>query len=164
MQPMRPRVLEAFVAARTGLAYFESQSIAIDGMDAVAALWQFNHVFDPWVDQVQGLRYLKTMELQADHALEALALGRLDAPSLKSPAVWRVMLERHLQALQLAISAHFRSSPQVTRVPVALRGVDLPMAVVLCMEVSMELPYPVADRTGFEWPSTAEMEELLRVH
>lgn len=128
------------------------------GINAVLeSLWPMHARFKPRLAAVAALRYEPRCEAQADQALERLLLSNDDWSTLPEP-VWRVLLERQIQALQLLTlkaaeagdwEAPFMSVPMDA--PPALRSA-LAVAFVL---YAMALPFPVADRSDFAWPANA---------
>jgi hypothetical protein len=121
---------------------------------ATQALWPLNDRFRPHLAQIQSLAYDKALEAAADTAIEGLALRDADWAA-EPPGVWRVLLERQMQVLQLcAVKAAEAGTWAAPFIPVpepAPAPLRAKLAVVFLLH-STPLPFPVADRAGVELP------------
>lgn len=130
----------------------------------VQALWPLNDRFRPHLAQIQSLPYDARLAGAADEALQRLLL--LDADWSSEPsAVWRVLLERQLQVLQLLAlkageagrwDAPFFSVPQVADAALRAR-----LAIAFLLH-STSLPFEVADRSAAALPQGAAPGTLTR--
>lgn len=118
------------------------------------ALWTLNARFRPYVARIGSLAYNPTQEAAADDAVERLVLQN-DAWTNEAPDVWRVLLERHQQALMLlAIRAADAGTwdARLFSVPApagdALRA---KLAIVFLLH-STSLPFAVVERTDAALP------------
>lgn len=147
-----------------GCALESTRPVHMNIEQAMQAVWPFNELFRPHMDQIQSLAYDKTLEGAADTAIELWAeTGKFgdDLP----PGVWRVLLERQLQVLQLlALKAAEAGSFDAPFVPVpepadaALRAT---LAVVFLLH-STPLPFPIAERSGAALPQGSFPGSLTR--
>lgn len=118
------------------------------------ALWPLNDRFRPHMAQIQSLAYDKTLEGAADIAIEQLVLVDADW-SAERPGVWRVLLERHLQVLQLcalkAAEAGSWAAPLMSVPDPASPALRAKLAVAFFLH-STPLPFAVADRADAQLP------------
>lgn len=144
-------------------AYCESQHpgpltresmVQVSGWEATEALWPLNDMFRPCFEQIRCLSYDPRFELDADAAIEQmLQPGALDW-SGNSPGAWRVLLERHQQAIMVALANEFAGN-LLLPVPRSFNLKQRTVFVALFLLHSMELPFPVEDRSGFSIPQGA---------
>src|SRR4051812_10391099 len=78
--------------------------IHLDGMQVVEALWPMNDVFHKYHDQISAIAYSPEFEAEADQALAAHAHGQFWTISSPSAGAWRVLMERHIQSMTLALA------------------------------------------------------------
>lgn len=131
---------------------------------AMQAVWPFNDQFRPHLEQIRSLAYDKRLESAADAAIEQWALNGAGW-SAEPPGVWRVLLERQMQVLQLlSLKAAEAGSFAAPFIPVpepadaALRG---KLAVVFLLH-STPLPFPITERSGAELPQGSFAGTLTR--
>ncbi len=121
---------------------------------AMEALWPLNDRYRPHLAQIQSLAYDKALEAAADSAIERLVLHDADWAT-EAPGVWRVLLERHMQVLQLCVvkaaEAGSWSAPFISVPEPAQQGLRSKLAIVFLLH-STPLPFSVADRAGAELP------------
>lgn len=118
--------------------------------DAMAFLWALNERYRPRVHQIKTVRYRKQFEREADNALRTLVLAGDDWSTLPL-VVWRVMLERHQQALIVCVANDLHApDAEMLHVPEGFsdRATAHFVAVWLCH--SMKLPYPVTDESKLD--------------
>lgn len=131
---------------------------------AMHALWPLNERFRPHLAQIQSLAYDKAVEGDADAAVERWLLDDDDWRS-EPASVWRVLLERHLQVLQLlALKAAEAGSWQAPFIPVPEpAGLALRAKIAAAFLLhSTPLPFPVAERSGAELPQGGMPGTLTR--
>lgn len=125
---------------------------ALSGMDVIAALWPLNDLFHPHLHDVGQLPYEPRYEADADNAVESFVLHGPAAWAELPAGVWRVLMERHLQALAFAsVNEAARNSALMT-IPDALPESSLQGAAMIYMLHGMKLPYPVKPRSAGEFP------------
>lgn len=134
-------------------------------IDAVAeSIWPINAELRPNLEQIRALPYEARFERQADEAVAERVLSGVAWSQLPAQ-VWRVLLERHFQCLQLLAfkaaeagdwGAQFMSVPMGAPVPVQQR------LAMLFLLFETPLPFPVVDRSGVELPSGTAPGPLTR--
>ncbi len=132
----------------------------LSGWQVMSALWPLNDVFRPVVHQIRSLPYQAHYESAADDAIERFVFNGASWASQQAP-VWRVLLERHQQALTLAAMKEHCGEP-VMPLPSALPPAARQGAVMLFLLLRMKLPFPPADRSGLELPPGAAPGPLTR--
>ena len=135
----------------------------LSGWDAVEALWPLNEVFRPGLARIRSTAYDSTLEVEADAAIKRAVTGSWPpAWGDLSAGAWRVLLERHVQGIAIAI-ANERVGNHVMSVPAKLTGNDVTLAVMVFLLHAMKLPWPPEDRSTYELPS-GDVRAPLRLH
>ena len=121
---------------------------------SMEALWPLNKRFQPHLEQIRSLAFDKSLNGSADAAIERYVLSG-DFWSDAAPGVWRVLLERHIQVMQLlAVKSMELGGWSARFVPVpdsagaALRS---KLAIVFLLH-STPLPFPIEERANAELP------------
>lgn len=125
----------------------------IGGWRAVELLWPLNDMFRARLPEIRGVPYDRDFEAEADAAIEAYA----EAPEEGtwrglSLGAWRVLLERHQQAIAVAAVYEAQGRPVMT-VPAGFSEDVLRVALMLHGLLRMKLPRPPAERSGLELPT-----------
>lgn len=131
----------------------------LSGWQVICALWPINERFRPRFEHLRSLPYNPAFEAEADQALEHWAKHPGDAWADRSAGCWRVLLERQMQAITLAVVNQAAGNP-VMFVPRGLPTSDRTMAAALFLLHAMQLPWPPEDRSNSSLPSTAALETL----
>src|ERR1017187_1039188 len=124
----------------------------LSGMDVVAALWPLNDMFRPHMADVGLLPYEPSREAEADAAVEGYVVHGVSAWANLPASVWRVLMERHLQALVVASTNEAAGNSAFMTVPAALPEASILGAAMIYMLHGMKLPYPVKQRSADEFP------------
>lgn len=121
--------------------------VRLSGWDVVEALHPLNEHFRPHYVEFKALPYNAKYEAQADAAQCRFVFeGRWGPVSAET---WRVILERHLQSLLVALANEMEGNPFMP-VPEGLPKEARTGAAILFLLQKMKLPFPAADRSGFE--------------
>lgn len=123
----------------------------LSGMDVVAALWPLNDLFRPHLNNVVQLPYESDHEAEADAAIENFVAHGATAWANLPSGVWRVLMERHMQALVVASVNELEGSAFMT-MPAALPDASILGAAMIYMLHGMKLPFPVKQRSPDEFP------------
>jgi hypothetical protein len=124
----------------------------LSGMEVVEALWPLNDVFRPHLPDIGALPYDPALETEADQAIENFIRGDGGAAwDNLPPAVWRILLERHTQALVVAAANEAAGNPLMT-IPEDLPEHAWLCAAMLYLMYQMQLPYEVKHRLPDEFP------------
>lgn len=135
---------------------------ALSGMDVVEALWPLNDLFRPHLNDVEEFPYEPRYEAEADAAVEAFAIHGESAWSNLPAGVWRVLIERHQQALVVASVNEAVGTSAFMTIPAALPETSIQGAAMIYMLHGMELPFPVKLRLSSEFPLPgAPVQRLL---
>src|SRR3990167_721820 len=118
----------------------------LSGMDVVAALWPLNDLFRPHLGDVGRLPYEPRYEADADNAVEGFVVHGPAAWAELPAGVWRVMMERHLQALVVASANEAAKNSAFMTIPESLPDTSIPCAAMIYMLHGMKLPFPAKPR------------------
>lgn len=130
-----------------GPAWQQSAPVRLSGWDMVTALWPLNDAFRPQFHAFRALAYSSRFEPQADLAIEQwIESGQWPPVSVET---WRVLLERHAQAIVVAAVNAAAHSPMMS-VPATLPENARTGAAVIWLLHGMKLPSPPADRSRFQ--------------
>lgn len=133
----------------------EMQPVHLDGWAVVHALWPLNDDFRPQFAAMRVLPYDAAFESKADRAIERyLADGRWGPVSIET---WRVLLERHMQAIMVATLNAGAGNP-VMPVPQQLPDHARQGAAMLFLLHAMKLPFPPGDRSDDELPTSPPLD------
>lgn len=137
-------------------------SMSID--ETMAYIWPFNERLRPHFEQIRSLPYVKRFERQADDAVARGVLEGAGWDDLPAP-VWRVLLERQFQCLQLlALRAAEVGSWNAGFMPIpegAPESVRQGLAVLFLL-FDTPLPFPIVERSGADLPQGAAPGPLTR--
>lgn len=121
---------------------------AVTGWQVVQLLWPFLDLLYHRVPAVAAMPYCADFEAEADAAIDAWSGDEADTLTGLSDGAWRVLLERHLQLLDVALAGDAVESP-LMRVPRGLTLGEQRAHVARELLARRSLPWPAADRSGF---------------
>lgn len=153
-------LFSAYVARVMGKPLEETAPVFLSGDEVAEALWPLNERFRLNFEQIRSISYNASFEAEADSAIEAEALHSKDWSDVSAEA-WRVLLERHTQAVMMAVVNQLHGNPLMP-VPEGLPRSARTISAMLFLMYEMKLPYPVADRSDFELPEGAAPISLTR--
>lgn len=141
--------LREFVAHVMGCDIEQTRPVPFAGWEVAEALWPLNDVLRPRLHQIRSLPYDPRYEAEADDAIARFAWSP-DASVWQSTSglAMRVVLERHIQALMVAVLNASREQP-VMWVPSGFPPEQLLGFSMLSMMFRMELAFPVEDRGNY---------------
>jgi hypothetical protein len=117
-----------------------------------------NDMFRARFKEISSLPYSTRFEQEADAAIESWAYDfNAESWNKISPGAWRVLLERHSQAI-MAASLGLVSGNFVIEIPAGLTEDQKRGALVLVWLHGMKLLFPVADRSRDELPASGNSE------
>lgn len=152
----------AFIERTLGRPIGALRPVWLSGGDTAAALWELNDLFRANLAQLRTLAYDPAFEAETDVVIEAVVMRYPGATwSALSAGAWRVLLERHQQALVVALANEAAGNP-VMQIPEGFPESARTGVAVLFLLHGMTLPFPAADRSGFEVPEGALPETLSR--
>jgi len=135
-----------YFAEVIGPDWQNSPPVQLSGWEVVEALWPLNNDFKNHFRDFAALPYEPRFEDQADTAQEHFVFtGKWPPVSVE---VWRVILERHQQAIQVALANELAGNflmPIPSRLPKSART----GAAILYLLQKMRLPFEVADRANY---------------
>lgn len=126
----------------------DSNEEQLTGWRLVELLWPLNDMFRARLHEFRALEYDPRFEAEADAAIEEY----VDNPSSGAwakyrPEVWRVLLERHKQAMTAA--AYMEATGEGTiSIPAGLSEEQQRLALMLIWLYRMKLPFPPSDRSA----------------
>lgn len=124
----------------------------LSGINVVEALWPLNDLFRPHLAEIERLPYESQHEAEADAAIERF-VGNGESAWANLPAgVWRVLIERHQQALVVACANEAAGNTAFMTVPASLPEASIAGAAMIYLLHGMTLPYPVKNRLESEFP------------
>lgn len=154
--------LELFFTAHLGEGWQFEPIVFLDGLKTIEALWPMNEVFRSYEALINSMPYSAEYERQADDALGLLAQGREWTVDYPSPGVWRVLQERHVQAMTVAAANAAAGNAKVVPLPQRLPAQHHRIAAMLFLQWAMVLPWPPASVSSFPWPAAVQPANLLR--
>lgn len=154
--------LEVFFTKTLGDGWQILPFLSLDGMEVVEALWPMNDVFRAHHDQISSIAYSAEFETEADQALQLFVEGNTWTSNSPSPGAWRVLMERHLQSLTMAVANDLHGNKQFMPIPQGLPVSARQAAAMLWLQWAMALPFPVKSRASFHWPDTLPPGSLTR--
>lgn len=164
MTPQHAQLLDSFYAATLGAEWKRTAKPSfLTGWEVTEALWPMNSMFRQHHAQISSLAYQPSLEDAADDAISALVFGKPWTVDDPSPGVWRVLLERHLQSVALALANERAGNARVVMVPSCLPKSLRLQAAMLFLQYQMALPFPVQDRADHVWPQ-GPLPSSLRQH
>lgn len=118
-------------------------------------LWPMNDMFRARFSEIRCLPYSARFEQEADAAIDAWADDSNNDPWNKiSLGAWRVLLERHQQAIMAASLGEITGGFFI-EIPAGLSEDRKRVALVLVWLHGMKLLFPLTDRSHFELPKGA---------
>lgn len=158
---------------KLAIEYFESilgkplsqfPPMPVSGWEVVEILWPLNEIFRPLLYRIRSIRYDERFESAADKAIEKyIKLNNFKKAWDGLPGeVWRVLLERHIQLLAVALANEMAGNP-VTVLPPGLPDSARLSGIMLLLLHGMKLPWPPEDRSEFEFPEGGP-HPSLRLH
>lgn len=155
-------VLEHFFNTHARAGWQSGKFVYLDGWQTVEALWPMHDVFRKHLAQIGSLPYQAAYEAEADQALFVLSNGGEWTASAPSALAWRVLYERHIQSILMALANHLGGNAQLVPVPQSLPAKHHKIVAMLFLQWAMPLPYPIQERSAFPWPEGSEPGSLLR--
>lgn len=132
-------LFEQWVRERIDAPLEQARPMPLDGQAVSEALWPLNARFAPRLERIKALAYDPRWEAQADMALAALALHGDDWSEVPLGA-WRVLYERHSQALIVAQIKRQAGEPMFV-IPEGFPERDRTAYVALGLLYRMTLPF-----------------------
>jgi len=129
-----------------------SDTMSVDAFQA-AALFDGLNPREVWLLSVPAVRHRDpALQEQAERFIFSVAGQGLTGWVNLPAGVWRVLMERHLQALVVASANEHAGNSAVMTLPAALPDASIPGAAMIYMLHGMKLPYPVQQRSADEFP------------
>lgn len=153
MKDTTKQLLMAYIAATLNKMPDEwGAPRVLSGMNVVEVLWPLNDLFRPHLKDVGELPYESRNEADADAAIEGF-VARGEVAWCNLPAgVWRVLMERHQQALVVSCANDAAGNSAFMTIPAALPEAALRGAAMIYLLHGMTLPFPVKPRLASEFP------------
>ena len=126
----------------------------------MAGLWPLWERFNPAIARIRTLSYNADFETEADEAIAQLAENINANWASISANAWRVLLERQEQAIVLASVNEASGNMNFMPIPPGFSADQRTVAAALFLLHGMKLPFPVADRSGFDIPAGSAPESL----
>ena len=125
----------------------------VSGWRVVEILWPLNDVFREHIHRIRSIKYRPEFEPEADKAIDLFAADpRAESWASVSPGAWRVLLERHMQMMQVAQANEVAGNDIITVLPSGLPKICELSGIMLVLLREMSLPFPVIDRARLELP------------
>ena len=128
----------------------DCEIVALTGGEIVEAIWVLNDRFRPYLHKIATLPYESFFETEADEAIVNFVLNGDDWSGLSSQA-WRILLERHQQAI---VYFQLQADEPFVPIPEPLSPTRYLGAVLLFVLLEWKLPFPVADRSALAGPAS----------
>lgn len=144
MSPKAMKLLEMLCEAELNQPMENLQPIPLGGYDTLECLWPLNERLKPRLEHIKTVSYRKQFEKAADKAIEDYLMKDDDWSALPL-VVWRILLERHQQAITLCVTNAQAENTAVMFMPAALSGSARTKFAVAFLWYAMKLPYKVTD-------------------
>lgn len=126
--------------------------VPVSGWEVVEILWPLNDVFRPFLHRIRSIKYDQKYESAADKAIERyVSLQSAEAWNNLPGEVWRILLERHMQLIAVAI-INEKEGNNLTVFPLGLPAHARLGGIMLSLLHGMKLPWPPEDKSRFELP------------
>jgi hypothetical protein len=155
-------LFKKFIEQSLGKPLDDLTAMPVSGWRAVEALWPLNSKFKKNIHQIRSLPFDVTFCKEADAAIECLATKPFSSWDNLSAGAWRVLLERHQQAITVCLANELSKNP-VMPLPEGLSPDQETVAVAIFLLHQMALPFPAKDRSDFELPP-GSAKASLRLH
>jgi len=142
-------LLRAFVLQKTGKHIDEAQPIMLNGRQVLEVLWPMNELFSTRIHQINSLAYDAHFEVEADEAIRSLVFDGKAWDNVSAQA-WRVLLERHIQSMMLALSNEMHGNDQFVPFPNTLSDAQMLSVVQIFLMYQMTLPFPLSEQSERE--------------
>lgn len=153
MKEATQQLLMAYIAATLNKMPDEwGAARTLSGMEVVEALWPLNDLLRPHLADIGTLPYESLHEAEADAAIAGYVAHGAKAWANLSAGVWRVLMERHQQALVVASANEAAGNAAFMTIPAALPKASLQGAAMIYLLYGMTLPFPVKPRSLGEFP------------
>ncbi|HGA8628018.1 TPA: hypothetical protein ACITOM_000086 [Salmonella enterica subsp. enterica serovar Mississippi] len=149
MSPNAMKLLEMLCQTELGLPLESLKPVPLGGYETLECLWPLNERFRPRMEQIKTISYRKQFEKAADAAIESY-LTKDDDWSGLPLVVWRVLIERHQQAIIMCITNALSENAGFMPVPVGLSQTARTKFAVAFLWYAMKLPYKVTDESQFD--------------
>ncbi|WP_145491676.1 hypothetical protein [Yersinia rohdei] len=127
----------------------------ISANDTLEYLWPLNDRFHPRLHQIKTVRYRKQYERAADQAIKDFVLKGAEWDELPL-VVWRVLLERHQQAILVCVANIMANNSPLMHVPEELTALARTKFAVVFLCYAMKLPYKLTDESALDIDSPFE--------
>ncbi|QHJ80034.1 MAG: hypothetical protein [Caudoviricetes sp.] len=155
MSPKAMKLLEILCEIELNQPMASLQPISLGGYDTLECLWSLNERFKPRMEQIKTVSYRKQFEKDADNAIEEFLMKNDDWSELPL-VVWRVLIERHQQAIILCLTNALAENTTVMHIPMGLSESARTKFAVAYLWYAMKLPYKVTDTAQFDIDSPFE--------
>lgn len=149
MSPKAMKLLEILCESELALPLASLRPILLGGYDTLECLWPLNDRFKPRIEQIRTINYRTQFEKAADEAIESY-LTKDDDWSGLPLVVWRVLIERHQQAILMCVTNALAGNAGLMPVPVGLSQIARTKFAVAFLWYAMKLPYKVTDESQLD--------------
>ena len=155
MSPKATKLLEILCETELKRPVETAQFASLSGYETLALLWPLNERFTPRMAQIKTISYRKQFEKAADNAIEDFLMKDDDWSEIPL-VVWRVLLERHNQAIILCVANALANNTELMHIPVGLSRFAQTKFAVVYLCYAMKLPYKVLDESQLDIESPFE--------
>ncbi|ECI5214684.1 hypothetical protein DUQ17_22305 [Salmonella enterica subsp. diarizonae] len=144
MSPKAMKLLEMLCQTELALPLVSLKSVPLGGYETLECLWPMNDRFRPRMEQIKTISYRKQFEKAADEAIGSY-LTKDDDWSGLPLVVWRVLIERHQQAILMCVTNALAENSGVMPIPAGLSESARTKFAVAFLWYAMKLPYKLTD-------------------
>jgi len=162
LQKRTQELLEAYTERELGRPRDGIRPEYLSGWQVIEALWPLNDVFRPVWDQVSSVPYQAQYEAAADEAIERYVFSGVAWDERLPAGVWRVLLERHQQAIMVATANEIEGNALMMPIPCGFPESARTGLAMLFWLHQMTLPFEVQDPAAFELPAATHPGSLRK--
>ena len=141
-----------FLEETMGKSLDDCVPVPVSPDEYLTIMWSLNDAFKEHVHLIKSVKYNKAFEKRADKAIDEFAFGDGVAAWAKlSAGTWRVLLERHMQVLTVALANKAAQDESITVIPQGFPAEKKQAALMLLLLRDMQLPFPANDQQAVEW-------------
>jgi hypothetical protein len=144
-----------------GCSLDDVSAVPVSGWRVVEILWPLNAIFREHIHCIRSIKYRPEFEQEADKAIDLFAADPCaESWASVSPGAWRVLLERHMQIIMVAIANEAAGNATITVLPSGLPEESELPGIMLVLLREMTLLWPPEDRSRLELSDIPPPESL----
>lgn len=145
-------ICRQFMEHHIGHPIESSEIVYLTAKEVLETIWPINETFRPNLETIRSIPYDSSFESEADEAIISFIYHpEFETWDDLSDGAWRVLLERHMQAI-LVVKINEMADDPLIPIPEDLPESAWLGASMLFLHHEMKLPFPVENRSDFSLP------------